>query len=215
MATNLVADMVLEVSLYHQMDAQVAINVLKYIVLSVTSTPSDLDLAEAIGSNYDDNILPWLASEATYAGNKVRILYPGPLLPPPVFSSAGAGSGLGGAAIPGQCTGLLRKKGSVQGPKGRGRIYVPFPGNSMRTSDSVSTAGRTALDDIANLLIDTDGKPSFTTVGGVVNLQMILSLNGSPPNAIPVIGYDRANSFATQKRRGIFGRVNVLPGELI
>jgi len=153
---------------------------------------------------------PILTSSATYRGVSGRIIFPVINKTIEFASIANVGPGTSGAiSAPTQTCGLITKRTGILGPGGRGRNYLPF----MSTND-----------------IDTGGVPAPAYLANVAPLAAIYQTpiivpgaGGGTATFTPYVWSYTANAgqavltctavskFATQKRRGEFGRPNALP----
>jgi hypothetical protein len=161
---------------------------------------------------------PLLANVAEYKGVQVSInrsTFPYRQINLPVAQNTGAGVGTGGAIpMPKQTAGLLRFQTLNAGPAGRGRWYLPFP-----PQDADSGGGTASAAYVLALL----------ALGGEVGVGISLSASGrtailvralvhNPPKGggpvpvpSPVVDFVGSPFWATQKRRGSFGRTNKSP----
>jgi hypothetical protein len=124
-----------------------------------------------------------------------------------------AGAGTGGTdALPRQVAGLTAWKTALAGRAFRGRTFWPFPSAAFDTGDGVPTAA--AVTAYTNLAVEA---LNFVTVGDVTNRSIIAlvirnkPVRGVPWTSTPVTVGTTFNKWATQRRRGTFGRANVSP----
>lgn len=213
MATPIVAGEDIEVTIYCDDSEQIGINVVHYEVASFTGTPTYETLATAFSAQVAAVYIPWLNDTASYAGLKIRKILT--LLPPmPWFSTQGTALGSGGDSLPRQLSGLIRKRINAQGPKGRGRFYASFPGADMHLLGNVSAAGIAQLGLIEDVFFNQATNLSVSNGGGATVLTPMM-LNRTPaPSFSPLHVTSVSGEFATQRRRGFFGRPNALPAEL-
>jgi len=203
----------LEVTAYMSNAEQVGVNVLLYTVEAVTGVPDAELMADAISTRFATPYINWISDDCVYAGVKVRGLNV-PLGPAPVFSDTGANGGNGGAGLPRQLTGLLRKRANLQGPKGRGRTYLPFPGATSINGDALSAAGLTLAELIRTAIWNTPGGFILTLAGGATVTLMLRIGTSALLQGTQIDVMTASTQFATQRRRGSFGRPNTLPSEL-
>lgn len=152
-----------------------------------------------------------LSADAMFRGCLVREVANPPASPPaPAFNNASAGAGLVvGNAMPSQVSGLIKFGTRLGGRKGHGRMYVPFP-------NQTSTG---ALGDPLPAYV-----ASLTAIGAVVTpTRTIVGAGGGSATFVPCIFHRVAEtvtpisfatpspSWATQRRRGDFGRANSSP----
>jgi len=145
---------------------------------------------------------------ATFDGVLGQIIFPLPLFTS-VKNTGDAGVGTGGAtAGPRQTAGLISWKTALAGPGGRGRTYVPFPSNSDVDTDGTPNATYVGkLGDLDNAL------GAFTTVsaGGRSATVAIGIRQSKTGNFVPFNAGVNNKKWATQKRRGSYGRPNSSP----
>jgi len=110
---------------------------------------------------------------------------------------------------PTQTTGLIRKRSLSGGRANQGRIYVGFPSNDwVSATGGIVAGGITALQDIANAIGNDQ-----TIVGatGTTNLNLAIWYYGGPVDYTLVSSLAVSAQWATQRRRGQFGRRNAPP----
>ena len=147
-------------------------------------------------------------SKARYQGVGARQILPLPATSE-ALSGTNAGPGVGtGIALPAQVCGLVSLRTNVGGRQGRGRSYIPFPSQMNQTDEFTPNAAYlTALTTIGDFLIANQicgTAPNQTTLVPVLfnrktSVFSYLSNYRLPPR------------WATQRRRGAFGRPNESP----
>jgi len=122
-------------------------------------------------------------------------------------ANAGAGT-VNGDPLPMQTCGLITKINTKAGRKNRGRIYVPFPGEADSTVNGVPSAGYVLkLRDIGNILcVD-----QLVAVGADNCLMTPVLGNLETGPLADVSAHVDRTKWATQRRRGEYGRPNVIP----
>lgn len=152
-----------------------------------------------------------LSTGATMPGIRY-VPSPNPSNLAPIYSTTVTTTGAGGAvALPKQTAGLCRFKSLTAGSKGENRIYVPFPPAALNDSTGKPSAGYLSnLLDLALLL----GQPMVCdSVSGAAG-TLVPTLNIRPGGAFPpdlIAAGVTAHSWATQRRRGDYGKVNKNP----
>lgn len=194
---------------------QVGLNVRHYQVESRSTTGTNMlslfyDALVALGIGMAYRNL--LTNTASYRGFKMRIVQP--VLSIELGFTDGQGFGSAGVSpLPRQCAGFIRLRSNTPGHGKSGRVYVPFPDEA-----DCQPNGKPEDNYMNNLeaLGDKLRTPIAYGAGGVISpiiysRPMPLRV---PPRAwsfstirsqLPV------RAFATQRRRGSFGRVNVDP----
>lgn len=189
---------------------QVAINTLHYQVTSVAGgAPNATD---ALFNTALDNALQaaykaWMNNNVQYRGvitQKIR-----PTILAPVFTTANAGPGVGGAnSTPDQVSGLITLRTAFAGRKFRGRIYPPFPPTAFVSATGGMTAGGvTAIGNIASSI-----PTAIATVNGAVTtITTLIVYHRATFTGDPVQTKAGVTGWATQRRRGMEGRTNLSP----
>lgn len=149
-----------------------------------------------------------IAPQATYVGTLARLVGIGPVSAS-AWDTAGTGIGLGtGDMMPKQTAGLIAYTTAFAGRGSRGRTYVPFPTEGMNDPTGVPAATyRTAVDSIAQMWmgIRTIGGPD----GGTGTPVLFHKRTGG---ATLLLAYQVSSRWATQRRRGDYGRTNPASG---
>lgn len=211
MATTLQVGWILTTQLWSLFGDQAAVNTYHWHVDSVGGAPStDQDLGDTVQANVVTPYRALLANGVTYKGIVTQAIWPLPASVA-VHSVVGAGIGTGGAGeLPLQVSGIISWYTSTAGRHGRGRSYIPFPSTNANDSGAggiPTNAYVTALD----------------TYAAALGATLSLVLGGRTANVSRVL-YDRAThgftfvttrasrqKWATQRRRGDYGRPNSSP----
>jgi len=155
---------------------------------------------------------PLMSAEAEWRGLGARVIDE---TPPgiEVFANAEVGPGTdAGELLPTQVCGILTKKTLLAGRKFRGRVYLPFPAETVNDSDGNPTAGYLIN---ANLLGDelegtvqlNDGAAGTIDVGAVLR-------SGDGAGGFIYTSIDQCFArprWATQRKRGAYGQKNTSP----
>lgn len=128
------------------------------------------------------------------------------------YSTLGTGAGTSGDdMLPRQSAGLIKFTSPIAGKHGQGHMYIPFPAlvdceGPGEPKDSYVTR----LNDIGGVL-SADLNLADTT-GGDGNLRSCLRpITGTVGEPAQIDGFVSYKAFATQKRRGSFGKLNRSP----
>lgn len=207
-APQVVVGDIVEVSVYCKLVEQVAINVLHYNVDAVGGVAVKYDeLAGRIYAKLEDAYRDWMTDAAQFAGVGVRRLYP---LPKSIqYTRIDPVDGtLSAFTLPAQIAGLITVRTPKPGPGGRGRVYIPF--GSVNWSDvegNMTPDAETQLAVIADLLGPTAAWQEATAAWTVVATLQVSAAVGAPEcdNILPT------GKWATQRRRGNYGKANSLP----
>jgi len=197
---------------------QASVNSFFYFVTAVgIANCTDQDFADDIDALIGPPYSAILTTANEYRGIYCRIVqrFPPAAEPAPVAAVTNANPGLvAGTTLPRQASGILSWQTALAGRKYRGRTYLPFPPSSFDALDGVpSGAALTAYAAIGNPLL------AYTTnVASGCSFKMVLY--GRPkPSAVPPIPYTvtdmvgviTPSKWATQRRRGSYGRPNTSP----
>jgi hypothetical protein len=216
--TLLLTGDLLKVSVYCTNNEQASVNTFWYSVIGVGSPDaSDKDMATLLDTGFLNTAMPPILNNLTrYNGVEVQIYRPAGGLYV-IFNAAisivGAGNGTGGSvALPRQTAGLTDWRTTFAGRAYRGRTYWPFPSVSHDIGDGTPTAAYIAL-----LTTLTNGFLNFTNVTGTgtATVALIMRHRKNKAGTIPIPSLittgTSLNKWATQRRRGSFGRPNVSP----
>jgi hypothetical protein len=166
----------------------------------------------------DNQSLAWgafyrnaMVNSATYIGVGMKKISPGG----PGFetvSKVNTGVGMvAGDMLPRQIAGLTTLVSTLAGRSGRGRMYIPFPGEASNDVNSTPTAGYLALLDAfclawkATYVIASIVNPGASTTIRYGIFSKVLGAINLAANAVC------KDAWATQRRRGTFGRANLPP----
>jgi len=181
------------------------------------SAATDQEVADLLEALLAPLYKPIINNRATWPGLQVQVLK-GSIWSAEVQSVVHAGAGTGGAdALPRQTAGLIGWRTPLGGRQYRGRMYLPFPATAHDTGDGVPTAAyvTAATTLTSNWLTDN----FFGSGGNSVQILPIIKhgpTKGTPP-VPPVSPWTLIttgitnNKWATQRRRGAYGRVNNSP----
>ncbi len=127
-------------------------------------------------------------------------------------SKVNAGDGTSGAAaLPRQTAGLIQWRTTKAGPGGRGRTYMPFPSTTdTELNGKPTVAYQGHVNALATALM---GITQFIHAGNplqLVSVEMVLKVKPGL-SSLGIETFAVSDKWATQKRRGAFGRVNVSP----
>lgn len=212
MATALAVGDVVQFQVWCTDAEQASVNSMHYEVIATGPTPAtDLDAATEFDSLIETNYKQLIVNSATYNGVLARIKNRLPL-PAPVTVNANAGAGTAGATgLPRQAAGLLSFHTSLAGARGRGRIYLPFPSTADNQGGGGVTAGYvTKLDALWSAI---EGTVLVNSGGRTASLLFVVyhQKGTGSPATFPITSHVSSHGWATQKKRGSFGRANASP----
>jgi len=197
---------------YNPPDAQMAINTMHYrYAKSAGTTMTFGEVAKALCDAISNDYKALLQIDCNFIGVKVAQVLPNPLPLPGIATDPGSGIG-GATCLPTQSSAIIRWRTPISGPAGRGRLYVPFPSTDDVNSDgSVAAPYLTKMDDLRSDLYNFN---AVVGAGATYNFTPVIYHRPvEEPFPIPASTTDLTGSvswvwFATQRRRGAYGRVN-------
>jgi len=189
---------------------QLGLNTYHWQVISTTGAGiTDAQLATSLDLNFAVPMKPLLGNNASYYGVRVSKIWPAvPTMP--VVSSAYTGIGSGATScLPAQVSGIITWQTNLAGRAYRGRTYVPFPflGANDTVLDIPTAAYKTLLTALGNAFTTYT---SFTSGGNSVGLAPCI-YHRRTHSVTDVAGFRSNLKWATQKRRGNYGQLNVYP----
>jgi len=209
MAALLVTGHIWQAKVYCFATDQLAVNVFHYQVTDQTGTlRTDADFAARLDFLLGPLYIALLAESTTYRGVGVQRINP---IPPSVevYSAIQTGPGEAiGDILPRQTSGLLSKRTGLAGRKYRGRAYIPFPAEGDNEADGTPAGGYLtrllALSDALEVPVVVGTAPNTATVTPVLWHRLTSTFD-----VITTISTN--DKWATQRRRGSYGRVNTPP----
>lgn len=212
MAYPVADDLCIEIAMYCATSDQAGINTLRFRTTDSAGTVSLQDVADWWSTMAATYYKPMISSDASYLGCSVRNLTTLPL-EIAWWAQNGAGVGTMGDLLPAQLAALVSMRTLRAGPSGRGRHYIPFPGVGAIGANGVLDGDYAA--DVELWRIWATADHTFTDGGDTVTLTPGLwALPTSLLTFLPFVDSSVATGFATQRRRGYFGRKNALPSPL-
>jgi hypothetical protein len=218
MTVRLLVNDLVKVSIWCTDAEQASVNRLWYLITSVGApAATDADMATELDVGFlDTAIPPMLNNNALYNGVQCQIYRnpgPGQTIFRAQFSIAGSAAGTGGAlALPRQSAGITRWLTPQAGRAYRGRSYWPFPSTAHDVGNGNPTSAYSAL--VTTL---SNGLFTFTNITGsgtaLCDLVLMHKKNkaGVTPPPTVMQGALVEGRWATQRRRGSFGRPNISP----
>lgn len=188
---------------------QVGLNVRNYRVTNIVGiSVTDQAAAIVLDTLFNPLYKAVLSAGASWRGVSVQKIWPTPRLVAAIMiGNAGPGS-VAGDMLPSQVSGLISLRTAESGRNARGRNYVPFPSES---SSDVNGLPTTAYQ--TNLQLIADNMHETITVGmGADSADIVPVVSNTPPTLPKDITEALARKeWGTQRKRGSFGRKNVLP----
>jgi hypothetical protein len=188
---------------------QAAVNSVYYKVTAIGGTPAtDQDVCDAVDTIVSGSIQALMNNNATYNGVQAQIVAPGTVLVS-VSQTSHAGAGTGGAvALPKQACGITSFYTDTAGPKGRGRNYLPFASTGGDSGDGKPSSGY--ITSAQAMYVALMNLTAIAAGGRTATVSLVI-YNRPTKTGIPVIRMVTRAVWATQKRRGAFGRTNKSP----
>ncbi len=193
---------------------QAAVNRVWYSCTAITGTGgTDVLFATAMDTVQAPLYKSAMSPNASYRGIQVQV-YRNQVPFASVFTIANTGAGTSGTiTMPRQVSGIITCTTALAGKKYRGRLYFPFPSTVVDAGQGVPTAPYIAiLQNVGN------GFYSTQNIGGGGNTSTLIPVLvhknpaiGPPLPPTPIIANTVPTKFATQRRRGAYGRANVSP----
>lgn len=149
-------------------------------------------------------------SLARFNGLLVREILAATVTPiAPAWDTGAAAVGIfAGGPGPSQVSGIISTRTAVGGRKGRGRVYVPFPGQVAYMANGEPTAAYITL--VTALASAWVAPQIIVGAGGSVSLVPSLRHRATGLTTALLTAYPKP-VWATQRRRGDYGRANVSP----
>lgn len=188
---------------------QLGLNVRHYVVVAATAPePTRVQIAQQFYTAMNAIYGPMLNNNATFRGFAVRFIWPGPVSVEDHSTGAAIAGTAGAISAPRQTAGLIKLSTGLAGRTGRGRIYVPFPATaSVQLDGSLGPAYTTNL---ATLAGAWSAQVVVPNGAGSITLQPIIWHRSTHTFSL-VTGAIPRTVWATQRRRGGFGRTNLMP----
>jgi len=209
MATPLAPGMILRASVWCTIQNQASVNSFYYRVVAVGAPPAtDKDFSDNFDSVVAADYKALLNAIATYKGVVAQIIWPPPIAAD-VTTTASAGAGTAPAsAMALQTSGIISWYTAFAGRKQRGRTYVPFPS----TSDNQATGAPSAsyVTRLTALATASEALVSILSGGRTATILPVIWHRDTHTTDDIKVFFARG-VWATQRRRGAYGRGNVSP----
>lgn len=199
----------LEIKAYCALGDQVGINVRHWTVSATTGgSLTEQQVADAYSQQLAPIMQSLISAYSKYLGVTLQTISITPK-PAAVISTAGQGDGSnGGAHLPKQTCGFLRLKTAGSGRKSRGRVYTPFPPHLLTNTEGEPNPDMIDhLNALGNFYASSRG---FVVGGATVVISPVIR-NRAANEYSAVVNFETVPKWATQKRRGDFGRQNPIP----
>jgi hypothetical protein len=219
MPRTLLAGDILRTRFFCSAGDQGSVNTIYWQVTAVLGDPTtDLNAAEALDNRMGPFFRALMPSTAEYDGVTCQVVRTPAVTAQVARAAAGAGTG-GAIAMPRQVTSLVSFLTENAGRKYRGRVYLPFPPIDAATPEGLMTAAYALL--IAQWSAELSATIAFanhlTGATGQVSVNKVImhflkkGQAGPPEPPTVITNIKPGELFATQRRRGSFGRTNASP----
>lgn len=189
--------------------SQIGVNTVHYRITQATNPIGDNIAAAQISLALAPLYKAYLPQTANYLGVSVQRAYP---LPRTRAYATKADQGPGTQLLdmmPKQVSGLIKCWADAGGPAYRGRIYLPFPCEADNDANGQPTnSWNTLATPIKNYLYSVI---TVTSGGNTNDWTPVIYHRAGPSNSPTIVQAQVVLKWATQKRRGDFGRINALP----
>lgn len=204
---------------------QAAVNNLWYVVSSVGSPiATDTDVATTVDTLLFAQYKGLMTSLGEYRGVQAQIFdgqnKPYRALYSPAFTNANAGFGTAGTSpLPPQTAGLISFQTNKPRQANRGRTYIPWPDSSAESGGG--SPDPVYLSELGVLATNMSVGLAVSVAGRTATLVRVIKHGKSRPGNVvgdyptpvidPVLSVSVSSGWATQRRRGAFGRLNKSP----
>jgi len=187
---------------------QASVNSFYYRVVGVgTPAATDKDFCDNFDTVVAADMKALIYNGASYKGIQAQIIWPPPL-PADVVTVTNAGAGTAGAnAMALQTSGIISWYTALAGRAQRGRTYAPFP-STTDNSNGVPSAGYVTK--LTNLATASQALVNILSGGRSATVVPVIWHRGTHTTDDIKAFFARA-VWATQRRRGAYGRGNASP----
>lgn len=207
---NLADNDIIQIKTYCQLQNQLGINVLHYLVNNVVGSITEANVGAFVNTNWAPTLANLISASATYTGCSVQRVDPIPIATVYVQQSPAIVGGQAGDPLPKQTCSLITKRTALAGRRGRGRLYIPFPGETDNTVNDVPEAGYlTAVDGYAATVLVMNSVVVGANSCDITPVLWRIVLGVGLTTFIT--NYTVRTRWATQRRRGDFGAMNISP----
>jgi len=222
MATPLQVGMLLKLRTWciFSAEQQASVNTFWYVCGAIGPSPaSDLDCAAELDALLAPLYKPAMHSLAEYRGTQCQIyesIEPFHAAFGEQFDNSNNGPGTGaGDPLPSQTCGLISYSTNLPHQANRGRTYIPFPPAGANSAGGSPSAAYGVL--LTNIAAITASGLAVSQAGRTATLVRVLFHGKNKddirpiPAETPISGSSVSNLWATQRKRGLFGRHNNSP----
>lgn len=207
--TALANDMILEHKIFTYKAPQVAVNVMHWKVTALAIGMSDQEAVNSLDALVAPQYIGCLSANATYYGSQLSVVYPGPREDVVQTSSSLSVGSQSGDDMPSQTCGIITKRSGTAGRANRGRFYVAFPTEACNSAAGIpESAYITSMGALTTIICASQ---SITNGVGTCTLVPVIFHRLSPSTPTTITNGRVNAKWATQRRRGAYGRPNAIP----
>ena len=209
MTTPIAVNQILQVLIPVENLEQCAENLFHARVAAVGSpAATDHDVAQTVSTIIAPKYKQLLTSHSTFRGVGVRILNQVPTMPMVAYTGDQGPGAQTDIDLPRQTCGIWFMQTNFAGRAYRGRSYMPFPYVTADAGDGSPTS--TYLDNLLTLATNLMGITAVSVVGRTATLAWCI-YHRNTKTSTDIVNWGTRAAWATQRRRGSFGRANVPP----
>lgn len=201
---------------YGYQNPQVGINTRFFFVTTIAGSPqTEQSLVTALDAIIAPLYKPMMTASANYLGSDMQFVNGAPPYPIQLSTQANLGAGTAGTTpLPAQVSGIYSTFTGETGRGYRGRAYIFFP-DQVHVAVGPPPVPKTAyITLLSNLIAAVTGVINVTVGPATYTLQWVIR-HQSPPavagTTTDILNGTARGAWATQKRRGDYGRPNALP----
>lgn len=201
-----------ELVVYTRCADQAALNVLHYQLTALSGPqPTEQQAVDAITAWLKTPVASMMAPQASYRGCSLRVWF-GAAFGGYYYSKNASSGTRAGTVMPKQASGIISWRTAVGGRRGRGRSYIAFPDEDSNIDTGYPDA--TYMADIETLAakMQNTGALIFSGANTMTANLVIWHRPFSAPTLVD--HHTTPQKWATQRRRGDFGRPNKVPDAL-
>jgi len=181
-------------------------------VVTATTAPSvsDQNFADQLATFIQGNYAALLSTLATFWGVSVQAVPPTAPSPPANSAGAPVPGTAAGDMLPSQTSGIITLRTAAIGRRNRGRVYVPFPAEADSSPQGRPTVGY--IGRLGNLAAQLTLPLTIAAGGGTAIVEPVIYHRlDTPPTSTFITAAVARPLWATQRRRGDYGRPNPPP----
>jgi len=200
---------ILQIQPWWTFQEQAGTTVLHFLVNPGSAAVLDTEIAAFLSPLWQGECQDVIGGDVYFRGISVRILRGGATFPTVLGPALNLEGTFGGGPLPGQVSGLITKKSADGSKKGRGRSYIPFPSEDANGPDGNPTADYLLV--LIAFATQTMTTLNATGVAGLMTADPVIANRPIPGLVKAITSTIPRPRWATQRRRGDYGKPNVSP----